>query len=262
MGSLAIQRLESLLESRKLDHTVADRRLLPASRVLPTGVDVIDSTLGGGWLYGEVSEVTGARSTGRTAVLVATLAAAIDRGGIAGLVDAFDRFDPVSAAAVGLDLNRVLWVRGPAVTLESHGAPASGRGRSLAQIDLAVHNAIRALDLIVRAGGFAVAALDLADVPVRYLRRLPFTTWLRLAHANEGHETVCLIAADAPVGRSARGVSLRLDAVRSWDGTSAQSRRFAGFAITPHAAAGRPHPLAGSVGSQVKPGPCGLRRGA
>src|SRR5690348_13673669 len=117
MGSLAIQRLESLLESRKLDHTVADRRLLPASRVLPTGVDVIDTALGGGWLSGEVSELTGARSTGRTAVLMATLAAAVDRGGIVGLVDAFDRFDPVTAAAAGLDLTRVLWVRGPTVTL-------------------------------------------------------------------------------------------------------------------------------------------------
>ena len=95
----------------------------------------------------------------------------------------------------------------------------------------AVSRGVRALDLIVRAGGFGVAALDLIGVPARVVRTLPFTTWLRLAHANEGQQTVCLLAADAPVGRSARGATLELEAASRWTGSSRQGRRFAGFDI-------------------------------
>ena len=68
--------------------------------------------LGGGWRRGEVSEVVGVRSSGRTSVLVATLAAATSRGEVVALVDAFDRFDPGRPRPPVLDLDRVLWVRG------------------------------------------------------------------------------------------------------------------------------------------------------
>ena len=243
MTSLAIQRLESLLQTRQLDNTLTTRRLSLDVRQLPTGITAIDGPLGGGWPHGEVSELVGGRSSGRGAVLLATLAAATRMGGIAGLVDAFDRFDPVTAARAGVDLDRVLWVRGPALTLEGLGSQASGlrktadhgsfpgaRGpRPEACLDRAILNGIRALDLILRAGGFSVAALDLADAPARALAALPFTTWLRLAHANEGRDTVCVIAADRPLARSAHGVSMRLEGRRSWTGTHARSRRFAGF---------------------------------
>lgn len=211
MTSAAVQRLESLLQTRKLDSTLTSRQHRAVRRVLPTGVETIDARLDGGWPQGEVSELLGRRSSGRTSVLVATMAAAARQGGLVGFVDAFDRFDPRSAARAGLDLDRVLWVRG---TASGHAA---------------VRQAVRALDLIVRAGGFAVAALDLADAPPRSLQALPFTTWQRLAHVNEGRETVCLLVGDAAMGRSARGVSLRLETTRRWAGTSAQSRRFVGF---------------------------------
>jgi recA bacterial DNA recombination protein len=210
MTTLAIQRLESLLQRRRLDRTIAMR---PAGGLVPLGADAIDACLGGGWPQGEVSTIAGGRSSGRTGVLVATLAAATSRGDLVGLVDACDRFDPVTAARTGLDLDRVLWVRG-----------AGGRR--------AVRDAVRALDLIVRAGGFAVAALDLGDVPPREIGSLPVTTWLRLAHANEGRETVCLLAGEVPIGRSARGRSVRVEARRCWTGAHPQSRRFAGFEVT------------------------------
>jgi hypothetical protein len=58
---------------------------------------------------------------------------------------------------------------------------------------------------------------------------VPFTTWLRIAHANEGRDTACVLVADAPIGRSARGRSLPLDTQRIWTGAHAQRRRFAGF---------------------------------
>jgi recA bacterial DNA recombination protein len=203
------------------------------ARAASTGIVALDAALGGGWCRGDVSEIVGNRSSGRTSVLVAALAAATCRGELVGLVDAVDRFDPASAAGAGLDLDRMLWVRGPALSVEMMRP---------AMIDRAVCQAIRALDLLVRAGGFGVVALDVADVPPRCLRALPSTTWLRLAHANAGRETACLLVGEAPMGRSARGASVRLETTRRWTGASRQSRRFSGFEIRAEVAAARVAP--------------------
>jgi len=96
-------------------------------------------------------------------------------------------------------------------------------------VEQSVQRAVRAFDLIIRAGGFGVVALDLAGVSARVVQLLPFTTWMRLAHANEGRQTVGLIVGDIAVGRSARGVSVHLRASTQWIGSSPQSRRFNGF---------------------------------
>jgi hypothetical protein len=194
--------------------------------VCSSGVPALDEQIGGGWRQGELSEVTGSRSTGRTSVLLATLAAATSRGGVAALVDATDRLDPRSAAAAGVDLARLLWVRGPALTMEL-ARPMPPRP----MMEEAVHRAIRAFDLILRAGGFSVAALDLADVPPRVVRALPWATWLRLAHANEGRPTSGLLIGEAPMGRSARGVSVALSGSPIWIGASDQSRQLEGIQI-------------------------------
>jgi recA bacterial DNA recombination protein len=230
MPSTAVHHLESLLQARRLDRTVPRSWEADVARA-PTGVPALDEALEGGWRRGEVSEILGCRSSGRTGVLISTLAAAIARGELVGLVDAFDRFDPVTAAAAGLDLDRVLWVRGASLI---SGMPGPGRTHPFAKwrlIEEGVSRAVRALDLIVRAGGFGIAALDLAGVPARAFGALPYTTWMRLAHANEGQPSACLLVGEAPMGRSARGASVELDASGQWTGSSRQSRRFAGFDV-------------------------------
>jgi hypothetical protein len=221
MTSAVRNRLEALLDARKLGGTLQspwDRARRPA--VLPTGLPAVDEALGGGWRQGEISEVVGGPSTGRTSVLVASLARATATGGVAAVVDAVDRLDPASLAAGGVDLDRVLWIRGAAITIEAARRPL---------VEDVITRAVRAFDLVLRAGGFTLVALDVADIRPRDLRALPWTTWRRLAHANEGRPTAGLIVGQEPMARSARGQSLRLDRRTIWTGDSPQSRKFDGF---------------------------------
>src|SRR5215468_684061 len=105
--------VEALLRARRLDRTVADLEAPPdPTRTASTGLGWLDDRLGGGWPCGETSEVAGPVSSGRTGVLMATMAAATARGELVALVDAADTFDLVTAAAAGVRLDRVLWVRG------------------------------------------------------------------------------------------------------------------------------------------------------
>ncbi len=226
MISQAVHHIEALLRARKLDGTLAKLELVPATA--PTGLDAFDQALGGGWRRGELSELTGPKSSGRTSLLLATLAAATARGEVVSVVDSLDRFDPAIAAAAGVNVMRVLWVRGPSVTALPQRTVRPGES-SLA--DALVRRALRAADLIIRAGGFGIVALDLADMPPQLLRRVPASSWMRIAHANEGRDTVCLLLADHPLARSPRGVSVRLTAVPRWSGDSVQSRRLDGLDV-------------------------------
>ena len=123
--------LEALLRARKLDQTL--HAALPAPGrldehvVAQTGVAVLDERLNGGLMRGEMSEVVGDRSSGRTSLLCAMFAAATWRGEMVALVDALDMFDVVSAAGCGIDLGRLLWIRGQWSGARGQGTGASDR---------------------------------------------------------------------------------------------------------------------------------------
>ena len=85
---------------------------------------------------GRISELIGARSSGRTSVLYALLAASTGRGEYAALVDTKDAFDACSAASIGVELSKLVWVR------------CGGNAE----------HALRAADLLIQAGGFGVVA--------------------------------------------------------------------------------------------------------
>src|SRR5262245_40084151 len=103
--------LESLLRTRKLDVTLTSHQphgQLSSARgrdVAATGVPALDEALAGGLTRGHVSELVGDPASGRTRTMCQILAAAARRGEAVALVDTCDRFDPASAAAVGLDLS-------------------------------------------------------------------------------------------------------------------------------------------------------------
>ena len=164
---------------------------------------------------GHFSEITGSRSSGRTSLLAALLAAATARGELAALVDTFDVFDVESLAAAGVRLDRLLWVRGETST---SAFPPLTNGRRQPGADRAIARAVKAMNLILQAGGMSLAALDLADAPIQALRRIPMTTWLRLQKVVEGQSTAAVVVGAVPMSRSAGGVTLTLNraGTRDW----------------------------------------------
>jgi hypothetical protein len=257
MANQALAVLESALRDRKLDRTLTtalpsfdrtDATAVPGASV-PFGIDALDDRLRGGLPRGQVSELAGApasastsafarasafaetpvdthkpldtAASGRMTLLLQLMADATRRGEVVALVDTCDRLDVASAAAAGVCLERLLWIRGGIV---SSGIVSSGvvsgasrtTGAAGATWERTLDRAIKALNLVLRAGGFAVVAIDLADVPAVWLKRLPFTTWLRVQRSIEGSDTACVLVTPEPLARSAGGLTLMLAGRTTW----------------------------------------------
>jgi hypothetical protein len=221
--------LESLLRARKLDVTLTSAPgslAPPPERMAPTGSAELDAALGGGLRRGHLSEITGPASSGGTSVAVDAMTAAASRGEAVALVDTCDTFDPASAAARGLDLSRVLWVRpGP-----STGADDASR-------------ALKAFSLILQAGGFGLVVLDLAGVPGAALRRFPWywtsSTWMRLSRIVEGSDTVALLVGSEHMARSSGGATIALGpSPARWQGDANRARVFSSIVPAPRVIGG------------------------
>jgi recA bacterial DNA recombination protein len=218
--------LESLLRARKLDVTVTTTApwalQKDAGRMASSGWQTLDERLGGGLRRGQLSEIVGARSSGRSAVFCRIAAAAMARGEVVALVDTHDRFDPAAAEAAGVDLGRLLWVR-------ESGNP---------------DRALKAMNLVLQAGGFGVVAFDVADVRGVTLRQFPHPTWMRLSRIIEGSLTIAVLIASEHLARSPGGVTLALErpsagVAGEWHGASIRARRLRGLAIRPRIVSAR-----------------------
>jgi len=208
MGSLARADLETLLHTKNLDRTLtrAESGNVRADlEYASTGHAGLDARLSGGIPRGQVSELVGPRSSGRTALMLRMMTAATRRGELVALVDALDMLDVESAAAAGADFARLLWIRGLVVT-------SPGMCRDLNQ--RALVQAVRALTLVLDARNFGLVVFDLGEAPSDAVRRLPFTTWLRLQRMVEGTSTACLLVGSDRLSRSPRGLSLQAAALR------------------------------------------------
>ena len=124
--------VEALLRERKLDRTLTSTlpERLGEDAVAAFGTDTLDRALSGGLPRGQVSEVVGPASSGRTSFAWAALAAATLRGESVALIDTFDRFDPPTAHACGMCC-AALWCAGAvsktAVAIDPAWLPACAR---------------------------------------------------------------------------------------------------------------------------------------
>jgi recA bacterial DNA recombination protein len=196
-------RIESSLGEHLSSTLLLRERAAPL--MVSTGVAVLDA-LTGGLPRGALSEIAGPTSSGRTGVMLAALAEATRRQEICALVDASDSFDPASAAAAGVDLDRLLWVRcSERLSLSSRKdhpwRAALGR----------LEQVLKVTDLLLQGGGFGMVVLDLGDIPSESARRVPLTSWFRFRRAVEPTATVLLLIEQEPCAKTCASLVVRLE---------------------------------------------------
>jgi recA bacterial DNA recombination protein len=160
---------------------------------MPTGVSTIDSAIGG-IPCGGITEIIGPLwcSAGRKS-LQAQLLTCATRDQFCALVDANDSFDPRSAKTAGVNLERVLWIRG------------GGRGVK------ALEQAFKASDLLLQgSGGFGLIMVDLAGIPERLVRKVPLTTWFRFRSVVEKIAGPLVFVTPSPVLGTCASLTLTL----------------------------------------------------
>lgn len=172
----------------QIEHALERRfpaALTPAPRAIretaPTGIDEVDRLLGGGLPVGAISEVAGPESSGRTTLALSFVAGRTREGLVCAWVDAGDALDAESAAASGVNLRQLLWVR-----CRSESPIARGQDRakpSSAKPWPRLDQALRATDLLLQAGGFAALVLDLGGTAPEHGLRIPLATWFRFRQA-------------------------------------------------------------------------------
>jgi recombination protein RecA len=189
MGAVLLQkRFESVLGG----HLGWQVRLAP--EMVRSGVGELDAAMGG-LPRGCLTEIYGPASSGRTSLLLSILAAATEREEVCALIDAEDCFDPLSAAAAGVRLEKLLWIRC------GHNA----------------EHALRAADLLIQGGGFGLVVMDLGDTSPQTARRISLTSWFRLRRAVE--HTPAVLLAVARQSNAKTCASLMLECTRervSW----------------------------------------------
>ena len=148
---------------------------------------------------GAITEIAGPVSSGRTSLLYSLLATASSEHEFCTLLDAEDSFDPVSAAAAGVRLSQILWVR------------CGGH----------VEHALKAADLLAQAGGFGLVAIDLGKTQKKIVDRIPLAAWFRLRQAVENTRTALVVVAEQIHIHSCSALEIELSPSRPlWRGQS------------------------------------------
>lgn len=176
----------------------------PLPETARTGIAEIDSATGG-LPRGCLTEIYGPASSGRTSLLISILAEATGRQEVCALVDADDAFDPVSASAAGVRLDKLIWIR----TQKS------------------AEQALKATDLLIQGGGFGVVAMDLGDTPPATARRISLTSWFRLRRAVEHTPTVLVTVSRQSNAKTCASLLVECARKRAdWSGARGTSRLF------------------------------------
>jgi len=172
-----------------------------------TGIPEVDHLLDGGLPVGAISEITGPVSSGRTSLALAFLAARTGDDCACAWIDANDAFDSESAAASGVALRQLLWVR-----CRLHSPTAKPWARSdFSNLD----QALRATDLLLQAGGFSALVLDLGSTAPEHCARIPLATWFRFRQAADRTRCSLVVVAQEPVAQSSAALVLECAAMNA-----------------------------------------------
>ena len=169
-----------------------------------TGIQAVDAQTGG-IPKGALTQLCapGKSSSGKTTLLLSTMAQLTNQGEFCAAVDADGCFDPVSADAAGVDLSHILWVR----CRDKRGL------RSLEQ-------AFKAADILVQNGGFGLIAVDLGNIDEKLIKKVPLTTWFRFSRVVEKMPTALVVVTSVSAAQSCAALTLNLASSDvQWEGT-------------------------------------------
>ena len=154
---------------------------------LPTGIAPLDAVIQG-FPRGAISELLGPDCSGRTTLVHSLLAASTSNFEICAYIDTDDSFDPVSAAAAGVALSQLVWIRC------GHDAT----------------HALKAADYLLHAGGFGAIILDLCQIHPRVANRIPISYWYRFRLALENTPTILALIEKEPLAKSCAALMLEM----------------------------------------------------
>jgi len=161
-----------------------DRNVFPT---VSTGIPEIDSLVGG-LPRGALTEIFGSACSGCTSFLFSALSARTEHEEACALIDGSDAFDPHSAAAAGVDLKKLFWVR-------CHS----------------IDQALRATDLLLQSGGFSFIAVDVSDISPKLVRHVPLDSWFRFRRAVEDTPTILVLLSREPNAKTCASLVLNLE---------------------------------------------------
>ena len=239
----------SRMDARSKPFPASRLDVRPLPEMVSSGIPHLD-LLTGGLPRGCLTEICGAASSGRTSGLLSALAHATERGEVCALVDASDAFDPVSGAAAGVEMSRLLWVRcGENFSSRNEDSaparkPGSGKTDACQSMPETLHNdlaqrissgipqvtekkfgfnrwqrqlgqMLKVTDLLLQSNGFGMIALDLGDIPAQSARRIPLVSWFRFRRAVENTSTALLVLEQQPIAGSCSSLLLKVSGRRS-----------------------------------------------
>ncbi len=141
---MAVRRVELIEDLRERIRRI-ERRQPRRAAFEATGLPEVDALLpGGGFPRGALSEIAGGPGSGKTALCLAAMAQAMRGEGLGAFVDGRGELYPPAAAALGVDLGRLLVVRS---------------GEALA--------GLWAAEALLGSGAFEVVAMDLPPLAAR-----------------------------------------------------------------------------------------------
>lgn len=178
--------------------------LTPAPRILrpvsSTGIRAVDEVLSGGIPVGAITEMVGPECSGRTGLALSFLAQITAAAKVCAWVDVSDCLQPESAAANGVDLSRLLWVR----CVRKPVISAKPRAR--------IEQGLRVTDLLLQVGGFSAIVLDMGSIAPEHASRVPLATWFRYRAAAEQSQASILLMTQHACAKSSAGLVLRFEA--------------------------------------------------